>query len=399
MTRLTTYQSTKANSGRIRSGMKRFSGLLGIMPVIAGVVSCTSAVSEKKDAAKEPVIQAVEIAEVRELQPRKQVVLPGELKPWNRVNLYAKVKGYVNDIRVDRGTWVRKGQVLARLEAPEVLAEISQAKAEIEAREASLVEQLSRYRASKATHHRLQLTSKTEGAVSLNELDQAEARMQADSAMVVAVRGNIQSARSNWQAKSQLAGYLTIVAPFDGVIIERNISPGALVGAGEAGKPLFILEDSRTLRLTVAVPEAYANQLPANSTVSFGVNAIPERVFTAKLSRSARSLVEENRAMMAEFDVSNQAQELKAGMYAEVRMPVERSVKTMFVPKTAVVSSSEKVFVIRVQDDKAIWVPVEKGSVVDSLVEVFGDLHTGEPIVKRASEELRDGQAITSKKK
>ncbi len=369
------------------------------MPVMAGIVSCTSAVSEKKDAAKEPVIQAVEVAEVRELQPRKQVVLPGELKPWNRVSLYAKVKGYVNDIRVDRGTWVRKGQVLARLEAPEVLAEISQAKADIEAREASLVEQLSRYRASKATYHRLQLTSKTEGAVSLNELDQAEARMQADSAMVVAVRGNIQSARSNWQAKSQLAGYLTITAPFDGVIIERNISPGALVGAGEAGKPLFILEDSRTLRLTVAVPEAYANQLPANSTVSFGVNAMPERVFTAKLSRSARSLVEENRAMMAEFDVSNQAQELKAGMYAEVRMPVERSVKTMFVPKTAVVSSSEKVFVIRVQDDKAIWVPVEKGSVVDSLVEVFGDLHTGEPIVKAASEELRDGQAITIKKK
>jgi membrane fusion protein (multidrug efflux system) len=170
-----------------------------------------------------------------------------------------------------------------------------------------------------------------------------------------------------------------------------------LVGAGDSGKPLFVLEDSHTLRLTVAIPETFANQLAAKSAVSFTVNAIPERRFNAKLARSAESLVEANRAMMAEFDVNNAAHELKSGMYAEVTLPVERSARTMFVPTSSVVSSSEKMFVIRVRDNRAQWVSVQKGNVIDSLVEVFGDLKQGEPIVKAASEEIRDGQAIKTK--
>ena len=221
--------------------------------------------------------------------------------------------------------------------------------------------------------------------------------MQSDSAMVSVAGGNIQAAKSNLAAKKELSQYLTLTAPFDGVIIERNISPGALVGAGDTGKPLFILEDSHTLRLTVAIPETFANQLPNKSKVSFWVNAIPEKQFSAHLARSARSLVEENRAMMAEFDVNNASQELKAGMYAEVRLPIERSTQTLFVPTTAVVSSSEKVFVIRVNGKRAEWVPVQKGNTVDSLVEVFGNLRVGEPIVRAASEEVRDGQTLNVK--
>ena len=223
--------------------------------------------------------------------------------------------------------------------------------------------------------------------------------MQGDSAMVAVARGTVQAARSNYQAKTELRHYLTITAPFDGMVIERNISPGALVGAGDSGKPLFILEDSRTLRLTVAIPETFANQLQTKSVVSFTVNAMPDRHFNARLARSAESLVEANRAMMAEFDVANASHELKSGMYAEVLMPVTRSGKTMFVPTTSVVSSSEKMFVIKVTDNRAQWVSVQKGNVVDSLVEVFGDLPAGTTIVKKASEEIRDGQAIQTAKR
>ncbi|MGA0557262.1 efflux RND transporter periplasmic adaptor subunit [Larkinella sp. VNQ87] len=186
------------------------------------------------------------------MRPSKQIVLPGELKPWNRVSLYAKVKGFIRDVRVDRGSVVRKGQVLAVLDAPEVLSELSQAQAQLQAQEAAINEQMARFRASRLTYNRLVQTSKVEGAVSLHELDQAQARMQADSATVAVATGNIQASRSNYQTKKELRQYLTIVAPFDGVITERNVSAGALVGAGDSNaKPLFVLEDSRTLRLTV----------------------------------------------------------------------------------------------------------------------------------------------------
>ena len=371
--------------------------LIGFAVVV--MAACSTASSDNKTATKEPEVQQVEITAVQELQPSKLVTLPGELKPWNRVNMYAKVKGFVRDISVDRGTMVRKGQVLARLDAPEVISELSQAQAQVQAQESNLVEQTTRARASRLTYSRLLQTAKMEGAVSLNEIDQAQAKMQSDSAMVAMSRGTVQAAKSNYQAKTELRQYLTITAPFDGMIIERNISPGALVGAGDTGKPLFVLEDSRTLRLTVAIPESFANQLPKQSSVAFTVNAMPNRQFNAKLARSAQSLVEANRAMMAEFDVANPGHELKAGMYADVLMPIERTGKTMFVPTTSVVSSSEKMFVIKVSDNRAQWVSVQKGNVLDSLVEVFGDVQPGTPIVRKASEEIRDGQAIASRKK
>ncbi|WP_461102115.1 efflux RND transporter periplasmic adaptor subunit [Spirosoma koreense] len=379
--------------------MKPFLVHIGSVSIAVAVTACSTASSDNKtNTTKEPDVQQVEVTAVQELQPSKRVSLPGELKPWNRVSMYAKVKGFVRAISVDRGTVVRKGQVLARLDAPEVLSELSQAQAQVQAQEANLVEQMARARASRLTYNRLQQTAKMEGAVSLNELDQAQARMQSDSALVAMARGTVQAARSNYQAKSELRQYLTITAPFDGMVIERNISPGALVGAGDSGKPLFVLEDSRTLRLTVAIPESFANQLAPKSSVSFTVNAMPNRSFNAKLARSAESLVEANRAMMAEFDVANPNHELKAGMYAEVTMPIERTGKTMFVPTTSVVSSSEKMFVIKVNADRAQWVSVQKGNVLDSLVEVFGDVKPGMTIVKKATEEIRDGQAIASRK-
>lgn len=379
--------------------MKSFLILLGPVSLAVGLAACSSAVSDDKPVKKEPEVQSVMVATVQSMQPSKRVTLPGELKPWNRVSMYAKVKGYVRDISVDRGTAVRKGQVLARLEAPEVLSELSQAQAQVQTQEATLVEQTTRARASRQMYQRLVQTAKMEGAVSANEIDQAQAKMQADSAMVAVARGTVQAARSNYQAKTELRQYLTITAPFDGIVIERNVSPGALVGSGDSGKPLFVLEDSRILRLTVAIPETFANQLKTKSDVSFSVNAIPERKFNAKLARSAESLVEANRAMMAEFDVNNGGHELKAGMYADVTLPIERSGKTLFVPTTSVVSSSEKMFVIRVRDNRAQWVSVQKGNVVDSLVEVFGDLQPGVTIVRTASEEIRDGQAVTTTRK
>ena len=396
--------SPRTNRSFTQSLIRSFSRMKPLLNILvsasfgAGIVACSSASSEKKPTTEVPEVQQVVVADVQELQPSKRVTVPGELKPWNRVNIYAKVKGFVRTIPVDRGTVVRKGQVLAQLDAPEIGSELSQAQAQLQAQEATLVEQTTRSRASRLIYQRLLQTAKTEGAVSANEIDQAQARMQGDSAMMAVARGTIQAFRSNIQAKTQLRQYLTITAPFDGIIIERNISPGALVGAGDGGKPLFVLEDSRTLRLTVAIPETFANQLPAKSSVSFTVNAMPNRQFNAKLARSAESLVEANRSMMAEFDVPNASHELNAGMYAEVQMPIERTGKTMFVPKTAVVSSSEKMFLINVKDNRAQWISVQKGNTLDSLVEVFGDVRPGMAIVKTASEEIRDGQEVKAVK-
>ncbi|MCF2507068.1 efflux RND transporter periplasmic adaptor subunit [Dyadobacter sp. CY107] len=335
------------------------------------------------------------MAVVQSLKPDKQLALPGELKPWNKVSIHPKVKGFVKTVNVDRGTMVRKGQILATLEAPEVLSELSQAKAQLIASEAALHESTTRFQTSSLTYNRLLRTSKTEGAVSLNELDLAKARSVTDSSAVAMAQGNVQAARSYMETKSQLAKYLTVVAPFDGIITERNISPGALVGPGESGaKPLFVLEDNTKLRLTLAIPENLSNAVPSKGEISFTVSASPEKQYKGAYARSSRTLSEENRSMMTEFDVDNRSNELKAGMYAQVMLNTARTANTLFVPTSAVVYSSEQVFVIRERDKKAEWVPVKRGTVVDTLVEVFGNLHAGDPIVKKASEEFRNGEAL-----
>lgn len=376
--------------------MNTIKSLIILVVASAAFVSCNSAAeTEKKSEEKPNETPTTELTYVQSLQPSKKMALPGELMPWNKVNIHPKVKGFVKTVQVDRGSAVKKGQVLAVLEAPEVLSELSQAKAQLIAAEATLSEITTKYQISGNTYNRLLRTNKTKGAVSLNELDIAHARVLTDSSATAVARGNVQAARSHMESKSELARYLTITAPFNGIITERNISPGALVGPGESGsKPLFILEDNTKLRLTLAIPENLTGAIPDKGSVTFTVTASPEKQYKAAYARSSRSLSEANRSMMTEFDVDNSAHDLKAGMYAQVQLNTERTSKTLFVPTTSVVSSSEQIFVIRQKDNKAEWVTVKRGTVVDTLVEVFGDLHEGDAIVKKASEEFRNGQAL-----
>lgn len=366
-----------------------------LFPVIVVLTACGHSSQEPDETGTGSTPTEVESSRVVSLKPSKSMTFPGELKPWNQVGIHAKVSGFVRSIPVDRGSVVRKGQVLAVLDAPEVHSELSRADAQKIAAQAELSRQTAHLTASRATYDRLLLTNKVqEGSISVNEIDQARSRMWSDSAAVAAARENLKAAEALYNSRSEFASYLTLTAPFDGVITERNISPGALVGPGEHGKPLFVLEDSRTLRLTVAVPESFSGSLSQGAAVTFSVTAFPDREFHARLARSAGSLLEENRAMMVEFDTDNRNGELKAGMYANVSLPVIRTDSTLFVPVSSVVTSSERVFVIRLKNDSAQWVTVKKGIVADSLVEVFGDLRPGDRVVRNASEEIREGDVL-----
>lgn len=362
--------------------------------VVALLSSCSKE-ERKHESVHKDEVALMAVSKVLSLQPEKPLLLPGELYPWNKVSIYSKVKGFVKELKVDRGSQVRKGQILAVLDAPEVLAEFDQAKGQLSAAEGAYEESKARLIASSLTYNRLIKANATKGAVALNELDQAQAKMFADSASVSNAKGNLDAARSHYRTKQELVNYLSITAPFDGIIIERNISPGALTGTTDGNsKPLFVLEDHSRLRLTLAVPELYSNTVSKEGVVTFQVSAVPDKDFKAKFGRSAESVLDKNRVMMTEFDYNNITKELKAGMYANVQIPVVRSSATLFVPKSAVVNSSEEVFVIRNNKNKAEWVPVKKGIVLDTLVEVFGDLSKGDIILKEGSEEIRDGQEL-----
>jgi RND family efflux transporter MFP subunit len=244
---------------------------------------------------------------------------------------------------------------------------------------------------------RILQTSKTKGAISANELEVANATMMADSALFKAAQENLEAAKAQMAAQSQFTGYLTVRAPFDGTVIERNVSPGDLVGPETNVKPMFVLEDGSKLRLTVAIPENLSNSIGEKSNVSFTTQAEPLKVFKAIFARSANSVQENNRSMISEFDFVNENGDLKSGMYAEVKIPVKRSKPSLFVPKTALLHSTEGVFVVKIQDNLAQWIHVQKGNSLDSLIEVFGPIGEGDKVIKTAHDELRNGQPVKIK--
>src|SRR5207247_5494671 len=164
------------------------------------------------------------------------------------------------------------------------------------------------------------------------------------------------------QALKDLEQYLTITAPFDGIIVEREVHPGALVGPNPGALPLLRLQQISRLRLVVAVPETAVGGIVKGARVPFTLPAYPGETFFGILSRIAYSLDEKTRSMAVELDVSNPGKKLAPGMYPEVQWPVRTALAALLVPPTAIVTTTERMFVIRVRNAVADWVPVKRGA-------------------------------------
>ena len=320
--------------------------------------------------------------EVTEAEIGSNVHLPAVLKPFEMVDIYPKVNGFVKDIPVDRGSRVRTGQLLLRLEAPEIEQQYMAAKAKyLQAYSLSL--------ATKDDYGRLMVANKMPGTVSAHDLELARAKMMADSATT-------QAEIANYKALEATRDYLTVTAPFDGVITERNVHPGALVGPNLKAddRPMLVLQKEDRLRLVIDVPEVYSNQLTGHTVVSFRVSTLPGRTFRGTISRAAGALNMKYRSEAIEVDVKNDNGLLKPGMYAEVDLPVQRNTHSLVVPASAVVVSQERKYLITVDGGKAHWVDVITGNSRNDSTEVFGELSSHARIIVNANDEIRDGSPV-----
>ncbi len=343
---------------------------------------------------------SIEVAPVVSRIVQQTAKLPGEFQPYLSVPVYARVTAFVSRIDVDRGTAVKKGQLLARLEAPELMAQVAEAEARVQAVELQKAEAEAKLASAQSTYDRLKAASSTPGAVAGNDVTVAEKNVDAARALVQATAGSIAAARSAAQAVKDLSNYLSIDAPFDGVVVERNVHPGALVGpgSGSAQMPLLKLEQVARLRLVVAVPEALVGGIARGAWVSFAVPAFPAEQFRGVVSRVAHSLDQKSRSMPVELDVENPGLRLAPGMYPEIAWPVRSSRPALLVPATAVVTTSERMFVIRLNDGVAEWVDVTRGAGAGDLLEVLGPLKPGDLVVRRGTDELRAGTRVVAAK-
>ncbi len=359
-------------------------GLAASTALFAGCSSNDDASGQTAAAAPTPPASAdvrYDAVRVTATQPAQSLSLPGELDSYFQTDIMPRVSSYVKALHADIGDHVRQGQVLAELDAPELTAALSEARSKQSVAQAS-------FQASRGTFRRLRQTARTAGAVSPLNLDQARTQATSDSLNVVA-------ARAHYQAAAQMAAYLRLTAPMAGVITERNAAPGALVGpGGQSAVPLFRLKQLSRLRLRVAVPEAYVGDIHQGAPVQFNVRTFPGRTFAGKIDRVAGNVTPGTRAETVEIDIPNPQEELKPGMFASANIPIKSPKTSLYVPKSAVVSTAERTYIIRVAGGKTELVDVQKGDENAGQVQVFGSLKAGDVVLKAGNEEIGKDEPV-----
>jgi membrane fusion protein (multidrug efflux system) len=363
--------------------LSRFSSFTWLL-VATLLASCSSFENSDEAAEHAPAVKSAtprDAVRVTATQPAQSLSLPGELESYFQTDITPRVGGYVRKLYADIGSHVRQGQVLADLDAPELTAAVSEALSKQKAAEAVL-------QASRGTYRRLRQTARTAGAIAPLQLDQAHTQTISDSL-------NVAAAKAHYRAAAQMTAYLHLTAPFAGVVTERNLSPGAAVGAGGAGVlPLFKLRQLNRLRLRVAVPEAYVADLRQGGVVQFSVKSYPGRTFTGRINRVAGSVQAATRSEQIEIDIPNPQEELKPGMFASASLPITRPQSSLFVPKTAVVTTAERTYLIRVVGGQTELVDVQVGDENNGQVQVFGKLQAGDVVLKIGSEDVTSQQPV-----
>ncbi len=340
--------------------------------------------------------QNVELAPVIAKPMSRTVDLPGEIWPFLTVPLHAKVQGYVDKVLVDRGSVVKEGDPLVDLTAPEMDAQIAEAESKFQASEADRLQAEARLAAAQSTYERTQEAAKTPGAVAGNDLVQAQKQVEAEEALVKSRQRASAAAQSAVNTLKAMRAYLKITAPFDGVVTDRLVHPGALVGPG-SDSALLVVQQVSHLRIVVPVPEEYVAGIARGASVAFTVPAYPGRTFSGRIARVADALDPKTRSMPVELDYMNPDRTLAPGMYPNVKWPVRSAGAELWVPRTSVVTTTERTFVIRSNGGRAEWVDVKKGAAEGDLLTVMGNLKAGDLVVKRATDEIREGSAIRAK--
>jgi membrane fusion protein (multidrug efflux system) len=374
---------------------RRARGSLAIVVISSMALGCSSnrqatpAKNGASQSAGEAQERAVPVVSVISRSVERTLPLPGDLLAFQDVSIHARVQGFLQSIAVDRGSVVRRGAPLARIDAPELKAQLSEAEAKVQAAEAQLLEARAALTSERSTFDRLKRASATPGAVAGNDVDVAQQRVEAAGARVDAATKNVEAVRQAARSVRDVEAYLQITAPFDGVVTERAAHVGSLVSPSSG--PIVRMQQVSPLRLVAAIPETYVAGVTVGQPIEFTVSTFPGETFTGKLARLARALDPKTRTMAVELDINNANGRLAPGMFAEIRWPARRPGPSLLVLRTAVATTTERTFVVRVRDDVTEWVDVKRGAAMNDLVEVFGSLNVGDQVAVRATDELRAG--------
>ncbi len=303
----------------------------------------------------------------------RQITLPGNVMAYQEATLYAKVAGYLKTINVDKGDRVKEGDLLAEIEAPEMLADLVKARAEAEAAQ-------------------LDYRRVTEAQKKASDLVVAQAVDAAKAKSGVAVAG--------LQRIETLLSYAKITAPFSGVITKRWVDPGALIPAATStssapkSAAVVTLMDFTIVRVNVAIPDTEAPFVKKDLPVKVTVGELPGRTFAGTITRFAYALDESTKTMATEIEISNADLALRPGMWAVVEIELQKKENALLLPAEALVTEKNKSSVFVVRDKKAQKVSVTIGFDDGANVEILKGCNSGDAVIVAGKQSVTDGQKV-----
>ena len=327
-------------------------------------------------------VPSVSVVSPERSAPSQEVVLPGNVQPFITSPIYSRTSGYLKTWYADIGAHVKKGQLLAIVDTPEVDQQLAQSRSNLSTAQANLeLAEITknRYQGLLATH-----------AVAQQDVDNAVGTYNANKAIVEANQANVKQLQT-------LQSFEKIYAPFDGIVTARNTDIGDLINSGNSGNvktDLFHISQPGKLRVYVNVPEQYSQAATPGLTASLTLAEFPGRQFQGKLVRTANAINFATRTLTAEIDLNNPSGELLTGSYAEVHLKVPGQTSTYLVPVSTLIFRSQGLQVAVVKNGSAVLTPVMPGHDFGEKIEIVSGLNGVESVIDNPPDSLVSGQKV-----
>jgi RND family efflux transporter MFP subunit len=347
-----------------------------------GVVSRMRERNTVKAETLEMAVPAVSVVSPQRSAPSQEIVLPGNVQPYITAPIYSRTRGYLKAWYVDIGARVKKGQLLAEIETPEVDQQLQQSRSNLATAEANL-------RLAEITKNRYQGLLQT-NAVAQQDVDNAVGTYNANKSIVEAGQANVKQLES-------LQSFEKIYAPFDGTITARNIDIGDLIDSGASGSvktDLFRIAQPGKLRVYVNVPEEYSQAATVGLTAGLALAEFPGRRFPGNLVRTAKAINSTTRTLLTEVDVDNPTGQLLSGSYAEVHFKLPRPISAFVVPVETLLFRSEGLQLAVVNEGTVLLVPVMPGHDFGDQIEIVSGLKGNESVIVNPPDSILSGQKV-----
>src|SRR3989441_6535121 len=350
--------------------------------LISGIWSRVRARTTLNAETAQTALPPVSVVSPKQTAPAEEIILPGNVQPFISSPIYARTNGYLRKWYFDIGAHVKKGQLLAVIETPEVDQQLQQARSNLLTAQANL-------ELASITKTRYQGLLKNK-AVSQQDVDNAVGTYNANKAIVEADKAAVEQ-------YSALVSFEKVYAPFDGVITARNTDIGDLINSGSTSNvktDLFHIAQPGRLRVYVNVPEEYSRGITVGMTADLSLAEFPDRKFQGKLVRTADAINMTTRTLLIEIDVENPTGTLLTGSYADVHLAVPAQSSTLLLPVNTLIFRSEGLHVGVVKDGKVVLTAVTPGHDFGNTIEIVSGLKPDDQVIINPPDSIVHGQQV-----